>query len=190
VRDSCNAFAGSGVQCRAPSCSNGVAVLATGCDGKGACPAVQTHSCGAFACKGEACASECATTADCAAGFVCVGKDCKPQEGSATCKDAHTVLSPDGKTTADCAPYTCEVQDGGKAQCRATCTSSANCTQGTVCDTSQAGGACVAAGEGTTSEDEGGCGCRISPQPRGLPAVLLAVIAALILRSRGRFRPL
>ena len=47
--DACD-YPGGATQCRLPSCAASVKTVSAGCDGKGACPAAQTESCGAFQC--------------------------------------------------------------------------------------------------------------------------------------------
>ena len=63
-------------QCRADSCTNGVASAATFCDGNGACPGVTQTSCGPFACAGNACGTSCTGDGQCASGASCVAGAC------------------------------------------------------------------------------------------------------------------
>src|SRR5205823_2218298 len=67
------AYPGAMTQCRAPSCAAGVATLAAACDGKGACPAAQTASCGTYVCGMTGCLKMCAGPGDCAMGSFCSG---------------------------------------------------------------------------------------------------------------------
>jgi len=83
------AFPGAAVACRAPSCADGAATLAATCDGAGACPAVQTQQCGAYACGETACAGDCTSDAHCAAGSFCSGGVCREKfADGATCASA------------------------------------------------------------------------------------------------------
>jgi hypothetical protein len=72
--------------CRSESCTGGTAVLAASCDGKGACPAMQTQSCGANTCSGSVCAGGCSSTQPCTAGNYCAAGVCTPTKANgATC---------------------------------------------------------------------------------------------------------
>jgi len=63
-------------QCRAASCSNGVASAATTCDGAGHCPAAQQASCNAYVCGASACKTSCSADADCQDAGFCVAGLC------------------------------------------------------------------------------------------------------------------
>ncbi len=63
-------------QCRAASCSNGVASAATTCDGAGRCPASQQTSCNAYVCGASACKTSCSADADCQDAGFCVASLC------------------------------------------------------------------------------------------------------------------
>ncbi|MBI3070997.1 MAG: hypothetical protein HYY84_02615 [Deltaproteobacteria bacterium] len=78
VTASC-AYPGSSTSCRSASCPSGVATLSAGCNGAGACPAVQTQTCGASGCSGSQCAGNCTTDPDCAVGTFCSGGLCQPK---------------------------------------------------------------------------------------------------------------
>jgi hypothetical protein len=67
-------FLPSSTECRPAACAAGVAVEAASCTGGGAdCPPSGETSCGAYACVGNACATSCASRADCAPGYYCDG---------------------------------------------------------------------------------------------------------------------
>jgi MYXO-CTERM domain-containing protein len=89
------------------------------------------------------------------------------------------VLEADGVTTKSCTPYRCA---GG--QCEKTCAATSECAASYFCDQS---GSCVRADDSSSSEDESGCGCRITAQPSGRThaagLLLLALVAA---RRRAR----
>ncbi len=66
----------SGTSCGGGSCTGNVANPAPSCDGKGVCQAAVRTDCLAFACAAGGCPSTCATSANCATGFVCTGGSC------------------------------------------------------------------------------------------------------------------
>jgi outer membrane protein OmpA-like peptidoglycan-associated protein len=74
-RDAC-AYPGGTTTCRAPSCADGVAVVAAACGGTGACPALLEESCAPYACGADACLTSCGGDADCAGGFTCSAGQC------------------------------------------------------------------------------------------------------------------
>lgn len=65
----------SDAECGTPECYNGVQE-AFFCDITGSCQ-VQIDSCGAFACGGAACLTQCQSDTDCAEGASCVDGRCK-----------------------------------------------------------------------------------------------------------------
>jgi len=68
-------------ECRAASCSDGVATIAAYCDASGACPALETQGCDAYECGPAACLGDCETSADCAEGRFCSAGICTPTLG-------------------------------------------------------------------------------------------------------------
>jgi MYXO-CTERM domain-containing protein len=62
--------------CRAASCANDVATLATSCSGDGRCPVAILQACGANTCSGTICGGGCTTDAGCASGQFCAGGVC------------------------------------------------------------------------------------------------------------------
>jgi hypothetical protein len=68
----------AGTPCGAPSCAGGVATIAATCNGGGVCQPGGTRDCGVFACSGAACATSCASAADCKPTFVCNAPSCVP----------------------------------------------------------------------------------------------------------------
>ncbi len=79
IRATCT-YAATTQECRPPSCASNMATLAANCDGKGACPAPQTVSCGANVCAGPICSGGCSATQPCGAGNYCAGGVCMPKK--------------------------------------------------------------------------------------------------------------
>jgi hypothetical protein len=71
------------VQCSPPSCSGGTETLAASCS-NGTCPTAMTQACTPYICGTTACASPCASDADCIANYYC--------NGSGSCLPAALVL--------------------------------------------------------------------------------------------------
>jgi hypothetical protein len=78
ARGAC-AYPGAGVECRAPACTEGVATVAAGCNGAGACPDLQLQACGAFVCGANVCLGDCTDDADCESGNFCSAGVCVPR---------------------------------------------------------------------------------------------------------------
>jgi hypothetical protein len=179
-RTHCLAYAGASVACRSPSCENGEATLAAGCDGLGACPALVRVSCGVYACGADACRAKCQSSSDCATGASCdvANGQCVP---GASCDGPHTRVKISGERE-DCAPYVCR-----SGLCTTVCNGPSDCVEGRVCDDSRH---CVPSAGGAA--DEGGCGCRLgsrgTPNAGWLSALLLGFGAGL--RRRRTIRSL
>lgn len=84
--------------CRAASCTNDVATLATSCSGDGRCPVAILQSCGANACSGSICGGGCTADANCAGTEFCAGGVCVTKlplgsicSADAQCAGAHCV---------------------------------------------------------------------------------------------------
>jgi hypothetical protein len=58
-------------ECVAASCASGTQTNSSKCDGKGACPAATTQSCGQYICGANACKTACTADADCISGDFC-----------------------------------------------------------------------------------------------------------------------
>jgi MYXO-CTERM domain-containing protein len=71
------AYPDGSVQCRAPSCDNNTATLASNCAGTGSCPAPQLQACAPFLCVGQSCAGDCIVDTSCAPGNFCAAGMCK-----------------------------------------------------------------------------------------------------------------
>jgi hypothetical protein len=102
----------NGSVCAPARCSDAREVAASTCQG-GACVAGRGRDCNnGFGCKGEACATSCASSDECAADTYCVAPACKPRRDDGTscmqgrecasgfCTDAHCCPVP------ECAPGT------------------------------------------------------------------------------------
>jgi MYXO-CTERM domain-containing protein len=184
TRTTCAGFVGTERACREASCASGTAILPASCNGKGACPETQQAECGKYACAGALCGkAPCSSSSECAAGFRCDDglKDCVPLDSAICDRDRRTLRSPDG-TTEDCSPYVCEGD-----RCKASCTSTADCLSGHVCDSASKN--CVVASAGGAEAESGGCGCRVpGSSGSGHAAKLaLALLVALIgVRRRAR----
>ena len=172
---SCAGFAPTDVVCRAASCAEGKAVAAASCDGKGACPAPVSTSCGGFLCNGTACGTSCTATKDCGKAYECIASKCQP--ATAKCTSDNLGVSIGDGTIKRCYPYVCVA-----GECVTQCSTSAHCAGGFVCD--GASKTCVPP-EATSGGDEGGCSTSGS---RGNDATLaLATIVALaFVRRRKR----
>jgi hypothetical protein len=66
----------TGTQCVAASCTGSTLTSARLCNGSGTCQAATTSSCNFYACNPTSCKTSCATTADCASPYVCLGTTC------------------------------------------------------------------------------------------------------------------
>jgi hypothetical protein len=67
----------AGTACGSSSCVDGSATPAPACDGQGTCVSAPPVSCGAYACKGDACGTRCQRDAQCATGYTCLGNTCR-----------------------------------------------------------------------------------------------------------------
>jgi hypothetical protein len=175
VREVCAAFVGPETSCRAPSCAEGVAVLAAACDGKGGCPEEETARCEPFVCSGTSCGVACTSDADCERRFQCdvAQGDCIPRT-VAVCDGESTLINPDG-TTTDCAPYGCE-----GSSCKTRCDSVRDCVLPNVCD--DATRACIPAPPNAVDA----AGCHAASTPRGVGGALPGLLGLLLVLARRR----
>ena len=82
-------YPGATQSCRAASCTANVATLSAGCDGKGACPAVETVDCAPNMCAATICAGGCSETSPCTGSTYCAGGRCLAKKGNGqTCAAA------------------------------------------------------------------------------------------------------
>lgn len=70
-------YAGNEVECRAPTCTSGIATLPGKCIGTGSCSGLQQQACTPFACSGTKCNGNCTTDAQCGASEFCAGGVCR-----------------------------------------------------------------------------------------------------------------
>jgi hypothetical protein len=83
--DKCG-YASEQISCGAPSCSIGVAIPESFCDGHGLCPTEAPVTCGASGCTGTGCGTDCSSTVPCASGSYCAAGLCLPEKANgATC---------------------------------------------------------------------------------------------------------
>jgi MYXO-CTERM domain-containing protein len=177
-------FPGGTVLCRAPTCSFGMAVVASMCDGEGACPVPETRSCDTFACAGNACATRCLDDSQCAGGNGCREGICTPLMPVASrCDEDRKCLSGycvdgvccEARCGGQCeacdlaeSSGTCDTVEGAPRGDRQACTDGFECRSG-VCS--------------PVVSLAGGCGC--SSGGEAVSVALLAVLAAA-LRIRRR----
>jgi MYXO-CTERM domain-containing protein len=196
---------GSATECAAASCSGDVSQPAGQCDGAGSCTIPSTESCLPYGCDATSgtCKSACVSDADCGQGSKCDTATGKCAIAGATCKDAYTVLLPNGQEQS-CEPYQCV---GGA--CLDACATTSDCAPGYECSAptcvpvTDGGGSGGSAGSGigggagagaagdpgATSEDSGGCGCRVPSggERRGIPLALASLLAIAAIRRRRAF---
>jgi len=103
----------SGTSCGANVCTAGTETAGGRCDGKGICVAGGLSACSPYVCgtTGD-CKTSCATTADCAAGFVCNGTICGKKVNGTICTAA-----------TECGSGYCEQGVCCNTGCEATCQS-------------------------------------------------------------------
>lgn len=167
-RDAC-AYPSVETECRAGSCADGVATLADGCDGAGACPAERTQDCGHFPCGDVVCAGDCAADEDCADGAYCSAGVCVPEldDGAACgraeeCGSGHCVDGVCCDAACDGQCEACDVEEhagvctpvvgdphGGRAACASDGTGCAGSCDGTARDACSYPDAEVSCGEAT-----------------------------------------
>ena len=183
-------FPGAATPCSTASCVGDALRPADRCDGAGKCEAATPTDCGDYSCDSNSpqCFTSCTTNAQCAGGAVCDTATSACSTEGASCADSFTVKTPAG-TLVSCAPYRCVA-----GKCLSTCSGPADCAPGSLCDSSL----CTAADGGTgsdagnpgqpSSEDSGGCGCRVGGSSRGegIASLLLFAFAVAARRRRPR----
>jgi MYXO-CTERM domain-containing protein len=200
------AWPAAAVECAPASCTGDTLQPAGTCDGNGGCSIPTTSNCVPYACDTAvgSCKATCVSDGDCAQGSKCDTTTGKCAVTSATCKDEHTVLLPNGQEQS-CEPYKCV---GGA--CQQQCSTSDDCAAGYECQGNQcvsesdagsggsagtagsagsagsAAGASGASGDGGGSADDGGCGCRVPAAPAQNPATLVLLALAALARRRRR----
>jgi hypothetical protein len=82
-----------GTACGAASCSGSTSTPVGACDGAGTCKQTSVN-CSPYICGGDTCKTTCATTADCASGFSCLGYFCTNlQPNGAACNSPAQCIS-------------------------------------------------------------------------------------------------
>jgi hypothetical protein len=104
------AYPTSTTQCRAASCADGMATLAAGCDGAGACPATQTQLCSPYDCGEIACAGDCLIDSDCIATQFCSGGTCVPRYDLASLCASDTQCQSGHCADGRCCDMSCDGQ--------------------------------------------------------------------------------
>lgn len=171
-----------GVCCDQP-CTGGCDVCAAslGAERDGQCTLLSAGSaseaaCGAgLACDGLSadCPDPCTNDDDCVAGYRCNAGACVPL-GEHCSADRSSRLDAAGRVLEECAPFACE--DGA---CLTACTTSEDCTHGSVCDLEL--GSCVSDVDARTVA---ACGCRTSSPRTGASWAWLCVVVSLLLVRR------
>ncbi len=173
-------------ECESGVCTDGVC-CSSACDGsceqcdiagsEGTCspaPAGTDGGCAPKLCDGvsRACLEGC-TPESCADGFICDVAHGLCTDGP-ICSDDTTLAAPDGNST-DCAPYLC-----ADRRCTTTCTTSAACAPGYVCD---AHGTCT---DEPIAVQNDGCSCRVVGASDGEDETwVLVLLLGVMLRRRA-----
>ena len=188
------------------SCTGDISHPASACDGTGTCSASGTKSCVPYACDAAsgACNTTCNNQRDCAAGANCDAAKGKCVQIGDMCRDAFTVISPDGTLTS-CKGFLCVA-----GACQQQCAKNTDCRDGYDCvdmqcvhavvagdggagpaATGDSGAPTGAAVEPEGAKESGGCGCRAAGGG-GAPSErpLLAGLALLAMLGAGRRRAL
>jgi hypothetical protein len=163
-----------GVPCQA-ECSNGIET-ASHCDGLGSCVASAPRSCGGYACRDGACATECARDEECVLGFICAQGVCVVAQRPACSADGTASTSTEG--TTPCSPYRCNETTGA---CQQACASTRACAEKYLCDTERR--ACVL----QTAIPEEGCGCRLQRKTSSRMGWLLTLGIVGLARRRCKW---
>lgn len=151
---------GSSVACGKASCSVGIELHVSTCNGAGACSDTP-KSCGAYACGALTCLTTCASDADCASGNFCKSGSCVPRVGlgsacTSTAACSSGLFCTDGACCGvaacaafeTCASGTCKKLPGAPCTADLEC-SSTHCVDGLCCNTACSGQceACDVAGK-------------------------------------------
>ncbi len=144
------AFPAVETECRAASCTAGVAIVAASCDGVGACPAEATVACAPFPCheEGLLCDGGCTTHDECGGGRYCAAGSCAPTLiAGAVCAEAASCASGfcadgvccDAECSGQCAACN---EPGSEGACVAVTGAPRGGRIACVSDGSSCGGAC------------------------------------------------
>jgi hypothetical protein len=164
-----------GNRCQPAACSGSTFSPEATCDGAGACGKPAAIECKPFGCTETGCRTSCTTASECANGFVCSVGKCIEQAGTICKPDLTAAVTKEGQEQA-CAPYSCKLSTGA---CGDTCTGSAECAGGFVCNASNH---CEAPAGAT---DSGG-GCTVGHASRASAGVLALLALSMIARRRRR----
>ncbi len=176
--------------CGVGSCTGGVATNPPTCNGAGTCLEPTVSSCAPFLfCDGEACATTCTDSTECAAGFECLGGSCElpGPDGGAGAAGMGGMTGAGGATMMDGGAT------GGSAGTMATGGTGGGGTGGTGGGTSAGGSAGTVSdagpdgGTGSDPEKTGGCSCRAAGS-ESAHAWWLAPLAAIMVARRRRRR--
>jgi len=181
-RAKCVGYAnGPDTVCQTPACSDGTLKPEGACDGKGTCKVGETTSCAPYVCDGTTkCKVTCATSSDCATGFLCSSGKCSAI--TSKCSDDGLSSVPlDGKPSQPCNGFVCDPSSG---KCRDTCTASTECASGFTCDGSKCQPSATPPG-GDTGEDGG---CAVQSTGHTDNASYLFAVAGLALLGLARRR--
>ncbi|HEV8248191.1 MAG TPA: FG-GAP repeat protein, partial [Polyangiaceae bacterium] len=160
------------------SCADGSEVVSL-CNGRGRCKVQAPSPCSPFVCGATACLEECASSDDCAAGYVCSSKKCGLPLPLSCSRDRSSSLTADGEMP--CGAYQCDVVSGA---CRTNCAAISDCASGYACNSSNQ--QCEKATEAMNTR--GGCGCRTAGSRGAGNSVLSALVALVALGFRRRRR--
>jgi len=87
-------YVAKGNKCKDEACSTATSeVLASTCDGLGACVTPAVINCGAFICKNNVCMNTCTSDTDCVSPNTCVNNSCGKKLNGATCSAANQCQS-------------------------------------------------------------------------------------------------
>ena len=166
--------------CRNASCTSGTATLAASCDGSGNCPTLQTQSCTPYVCGATACAGNCTTNLDCAAGSWCSGGVCvvKLADGSSCgassqCSNGNCV---DGLCCNSACGGQCEACNvaGSAGTCTAVSGSPHGARTACASDGSACGGACDGTVRTACAYPGGSVTCRAASCTSGVATLAAA----------------
>lgn len=182
-RTSC-AYPGSGTECRAASCADGVATNRGTCDGMGLCTMPTTTMCRPYTCDGTQCRSSCTTASDCIEGFQCQMGRCVPRGnlGAPCTSDSQCTMG-----TVCSNGVCCNRACNGACESCALPATAGQCTPlpaGTQIQDAGVPGICVCNGTSgmcTVQQQDAG----MPPPPPDVPPAMDAAVPTVIYRGGG-----